>query len=408
MSLRRLLEREIKYGHLTVVGPDNTTYHIRHSGPSVTWLFNDTQTMNRMARNWETELAASYVQEGWDVMDGSLYDLLDILRTNLRPSSSSILSKAAMKLLANLKNRSTTRCNDPRKTSFDNLDVSVLRNFLDAELFYSCAYFADTNMTLEQAQLAQLEHLSKKIFLQPSHTVLDISCGWGGSALFLAEKYGVHVTGITRSEHQFSAAVEHAKLRGLSHLVRFKLQDVSDETQVFDRIISTGIFQRNDQAHFNTYFDKIEKLLNPGGIALVHLIGRTGSPDDTNPWLNKNLHPFGYVPALSEVTRSVENANLITTDINILHQHCAMTLAEWRKRLHQNRQRLISQDGNTISRTWEFYLTISEVIFRHADITVYEIQASKHSDVMSIHKNYLQPADAGSQIIQFPTTLISS
>lgn len=406
MSLRRLLERDIKYGHLTVVEPDNTTYHIRNSGPGVTWLFNDTETMVRIARNWETELAASYARKGWDVMDGSLYDLLDILRVNLRPSSGSIFSKDAMRFLTNLV--TGNKINDPPNSSFDNLDMSVSRSFLDAEFFFSCAYFEDANMSLEQAQHIRLECLAKKLCLQPEHTVLDIDCGWGSSAMFLAEKHGAHVTGITSFEQQFSTAVEQAKLRGLSHLVHFKLQEFKEETQVYDRIISTGIIQRNDQTYFKTCFARIEASLKPDGMAMVHIISRTGSPHKANPWLNKNLYPFNYVPSLSEIAAWIEKANLTITSIDILHQHCALTLAEWGKRLHKNRQQLISQGWLTMARTWEFYLTVSEVITRHADITLYEIQVSQKRNSVSIHRNDLQSSDDKSHVIKFPTTLINS
>src|SRR5207302_1408410 len=161
---------------------------------------------------------------------------------------------------------------------------------------------------------------------------LDIGCGWGGLALYLAEFCSARVTGITLSKEQLRRACRRADENHLSKKTRFRLQDYRDLGETYDRIVSVGMFEHVGLNHYDTYFRKCAELLSNDGVMLLHSIGRSEGPNVTNPWITKYIFPGGYVPALSEVMPAIERAGLLVTDIELLRLHYAETLKAWRKR----------------------------------------------------------------------------
>ena len=204
--------------------------------------------------------------------------------------------------------------------------------FLDENRQYSCAYYKTPNDSLEQAQVQKMAHIAAKLALKPGQKVLDIGCGWGGMARFLAENADVKVTGVTLSKNQLGYASEKAKQMGLVNKVDYRLTDYRDVTETFDRIVSVGMFEHVGVPHYKQYFKKVKSILSDDGVALIHTIGTADRPSPTNPWIQKYIFPGGYIPPLSEVTPAIEKAGLYVTDIEILRVHYAETLRDWRKR----------------------------------------------------------------------------
>src|SRR5205823_6297686 len=205
--------------------------------------------------------------------------------------------------------------------------------FLDRDRQYSCGYFHDGSEDLDTAQLDKKRHIAAKLLLRPGQKVLDIGSGWGGLALYLAGECGAEVTGLTLSQEQLKVAQRRAAAAGLSDRVRFHLRDYREETDQYDRIVSVGMFEHVGVNQYGAFFGKLNELLAPDGVALLHSIGRTDGPGTTNPWLRKYIFPGGYCPALSEVVPVVEQKRLWITDIEILRLHYAETLRAWRARL---------------------------------------------------------------------------
>jgi cyclopropane-fatty-acyl-phospholipid synthase len=144
------------------------------------------------------------------------------------------------------------------------------RQFLDTDLQYSCAYFADPSFSLEQAQEAKKRHIAAKLLLEPGLRVLDVGCGWGGLALSLAETERVEVVGVTLSREQLTVARQRAKQTQLDERVRFTLNDYREIEGPFDRIVSVGMFEHVGAPNYARFFQKIRELLSPDGIALIH------------------------------------------------------------------------------------------------------------------------------------------
>jgi cyclopropane-fatty-acyl-phospholipid synthase len=153
------------------------------------------------------------------------------------------------------------------------------------------------------------------------------------------------------------------------------------------------MFEHVGVAQYRDYFARIHRLLTPDGIALVHTIGRSAPPAGTNPWVARNIFPGGYVPSMSEATRAIERAGLWMADIECLRLHYALTLQHWRARFEAALPDLPPHLDDRFRRMWRFYLTASEMSFRHGRQAVFQFQLSRRIDAVPITRDYLYPPE---------------
>jgi cyclopropane-fatty-acyl-phospholipid synthase len=275
------------------------------------------------------------------------------------------------------------------------LSAQLYGFFLDSDRQYSCAYFEHPRQMLEDAQLAKKRHLAAKLLLDKHCSVLDIGCGWGGLALYLADFCAARVTGITLSEQQHAfARTRAAEKSGLTGQAAFRLQDYRDVAETFDRIVSVGMFEHVGIGSYPTFFRKCHALLKEDGVMLLHSIGRSEGPSATNPWIAKYIFPGGYIPALSEVLPVVEHAGFLVTDIEILRLHYAETLKAWRERFLAHREQVEQLYDARFVRMWEFYLASAEIAFRNQGLMVFQIQLTKKQGVVPITRDYITREEA--------------
>jgi len=261
--------------------------------------------------------------------------------------------------------------------------------FLDADRQYSCAYFETPDQSLDDAQLAKKRHIAAKLLIAQHQRVLDIGCGWGGLALYLAEILDARVTAITLSQEQLAYARQRALEKGLSQAAEFRLQDYRDVRDKFDRIVSVGMFEHVGVGFYDTFFRTCATLLDNNGVFLLHSIARSEGPNVTNPWIEKYIFPGGYVPALSEVLPAIEKAGLLVTDIEILRLHYAETLRNWRARFLVHREAVERLYDERFVRMWEFYLASSEMAFRAQAMMVVQMQLTKRQGVVPMTRDYI-------------------
>ncbi len=261
--------------------------------------------------------------------------------------------------------------------------------FLDENRQYSCAYFKNDNDTLEQAQNNKIHHIIKKLNIQPDQKVLDIGSGWGTLALAIAKETKASVTGITLSENQFEYSKNKAKEMNLSNQVEFKLIDYRQLNEKFDRVVSVGMFEHVGRKFYKTYFNKVFKLLNDKGIALIHTIGSSMPPRDPQPWIQKYIFPGGYTPSLSEVANPIENSGLIVSDIEVLRMHYAHTLRNWKERFLSKKDIVLDMFDEKFFRMWEFYLASCEMAFKWGDQVVFQLQLSKDNTSVPNTRDYI-------------------
>ena len=264
---------------------------------------------------------------------------------------------------------------------------------LDEEhMQYSCAYFTQDDMSLAEAQEAKLAHIAAKLNLKPGLKVLDIGCGWGGMAIFLASRADVEVTGITLSEEQLALARKRAEAAGVADKVTFKLidyRDLAGSGESFDRIVSVGMFEHVGVPQFETFFRACANLLAEDGCMLIHTIGRMGPPGRTDAFTDKWIFPGGYIPALSETVAASEKLRLIASDVETLRLHYAKTIHHWYARSMDHREQIEAMFDESFFRLWTFYLAGAATSFEHGAMCNYQIQYVRERNSLPLTRDYI-------------------
>jgi len=389
-----LLGKLVLTGNLEVETADG----VRHTfgdgtGPKLGARLTDRAAERELLIDPSFYLGELYMDGRFVVTEGSLYDILELGAKNLAKLEVLPWVKAIER--ARVLFRSFHQRND-RKRAKQNIarhydhDIRIYELFLDSDRQYSCAYFEHPGQSLDDAQRAKKRHIAAKLLIDEGDSVLDIGCGFGGMALYLAGVAGAgKATGVTLSEEQIAAAKARAERSGFAERLDFRLQDYRDVEETFDRIVSVGMFEHVGVAGYDEYFRNVRRLLKDDGVMLLHSIGRNSVPGATNAWIRKYIFPGGYIPSLSEVLPAIERAGLYVTDIEILRLHYAETLRAWRERFVANWDEAVKIAGERFCRMWEFYLAGSETSFRVDGHMVFQIQLARRQSAVPITRNYI-------------------
>ena len=394
MLLEAALTHLIKVGTLTVTFPNGSVRAFGTGGePKAAMTIRTRRAARRLFLNPALALGEAYMDGDLEPAEGSLFATLDFLVINTMQGGNHPLDKLMEKVrwlrrhfdqwnFASRSRRNVAHHYD--------LDARLYSLMLDEDRQYSCAYFPEGNETLEEAQLKKKLHIAAKLRLdRPGLEIVDIGCGWGGMALYLAREFGAKVTGLTLSTEQLQAARARAREAGLEDRVRFELMDYRNWTRPVDRVVSVGMFEHVGINHFKTFFDTVRGMLKEDGVALIHAIGRADGPGSTNPWIAKYIFPGGYSPALSEVLSVVEKSGLWATDIEVLRLHYAKTLEHWRQRFARHRATLAKLYDERFCRMFEFYLVGSELAFRRMGHMNWQLQLTKHVSALPLARDYM-------------------
>jgi cyclopropane-fatty-acyl-phospholipid synthase len=249
--------------------------------------------------------------------------------------------------------------------------------FLDSRMVYSCAYFRNSSDALDDAQLAKLDHICRKLRLEPGERFLDIGCGWGALVRHAARGYGVAANGCTLSHQQTAFANAAAFREGLE--VSIREMDYRDLTGTFDRIASVGMFEHVGPWKLQAYFRKIFDLLAPGGLFLNHGITRpAGVPTDaTSLFIARHVFPGGRIQNLGTVVDAAERAGFEILDVENLRRHYALTCRAWVERLRANREACLRTVDEQTWRIWQLYLAGSAVAFEDGTLGLHQVLMSK-------------------------------
>lgn len=246
--------------------------------------------------------------------------------------------------------------------------------WLDDEMVYTCAYFSDASMSLEQAQRAKLELVCRKLQLRPGESVIEAGCGWGALAIHMARHYGVRVKAFNVSCEQLAYARERAARAGLGSRVEFIDDDYRNVRGRYDAFVSVGMLEHVGLRRFSSLAEVLRRSLKrDGGRGLLHFIGRD-VPRPTNAWIRKRIFPGGYTPTVAEVaTRVLGPAGLSIVDVENLRLHYAQTLAGWAARFAGARQAVQQEFGDEFTRAWELYLAGSQAAFATGWLQLFQI-----------------------------------
>ena len=256
--------------------------------------------------------------------------------------------------------------------------------WLDRRMVYSCAYFRNDADTLEEAQTQKLDHICRKLMLEPGQEFLDIGCGWGALILRAAQAYGVNATGITLSRNQYDHVTARIKEAGLEKRVRVELRDYLDlpAAPLYDKIASVGMFEHVGIGNYRRYFGKIRRLLKPGGLVLNHGIthnwlGGTSLGSGIGDFVEEYVFPGGQLAHVSRVIQGLAAAGLELIDAEGLREHYARTLWHWTDRLEANSEVARREVGEERFRIWRIYLAGSAHAFDRGWLSIYQLLAGK-------------------------------
>ena len=269
------------------------------------------------------------------------------------------------------------------------LEEALFRTCLDRDLRYPCAYFTSTQQDLESVPQDKCEYIARKLRVQPGQQVLDIGRGWGSLGLYLAQYCGVRVTGLTLSVEQLRVAKQQACDRGLQDLVDFQLRDYRLHTGAHDWLVSVGMLEHSGRAAYKRFFQAVERLLKPAGVALIHAIGNQRRAGIVNLWIRRHVFSSGHIPSIGQVILAIEVTDLRLVDLECLRSHYARTLGEWHWRFTAQRAHFVAKYGEQFCRTWEFYLAICQTAFEVGGLAVYHWQLQRPGGDIPITRNYL-------------------
>ena len=404
--LDKFLKAAIKQGRMVVTDYDGATYEYGSASegePPLHIRLTDKKAANHIARYPQVGAGEAFmwgwlhVEEPHDIRDLVLFVTKNAKGDGeraLKPQGP--LRKAAQKLLAtvdSLNPRDKARKNAEHTY---NLTRELYERFLDEDRQYTMAYYRGDPATtsLEKAQLDKKAHLAAKMYVQPGQRILDIGCGWGGFALYLARHYDVEVTGVALAPDQIAFCQERAEEAGLADRVRFELMDYRDVTGSFDRISSVGLLEHVGTPHYPQFFEHTARLLAPKGVMMSHCCGRAGPPGFTDKWTRKYIFPGGYIPALSELVTESEQAGWQVMDVEAMRFHYSHTLEEWYKRTVLHEKEIVELYDERFYRMWLFYLAGAEQSFRHGNMVNWQIQYVKDREAIPMTREYLEAESA--------------
>ena len=384
-ALLRMLA-DLKHGSLSIQFPDGKQHSINgdEPGPDATLVLHNWKLIPAAIRRGTIGVAETYVDGDWDSPDVPTFLELFVVNSDMRSHMAGIARLLSL-VVENLRHflRSNTKSQAKKNiASHYDLGNSFYEQWLDPGMTYSSALYQTGANDLESAQKAKYTALADAIGAKPGDHVLEIGCGWGAFAEFLAKDRGVKVTGLTISQSQLDYARERIKKAGLSDLVELRFQDYREEKGQYDHIVSVEMFEAVGEKYWNVYFEKLRECLKPGGSAGIQVITihekeyaqYRRSPD----FIQKYVFPGGMLPTREILGNLGEEAGLSLTSERAFAQDYARTLAEWYRRFTDAWPTIqpLGYDGR-FKRLWEFYLNYCEAGFRAENINVRQLVYEK-------------------------------
>jgi cyclopropane-fatty-acyl-phospholipid synthase len=262
-------------------------------------------------------------------------------------------------------------------------DVSndFYRLWLDREMAYSCAYFAQPDQDIDGAQVNKFRHICRKLGLKPGMKLLDIGCGWGGLLMHAAKHHGVTGEGITLSRNQLALAQERIRAVGLQDKITVRLQDYREinQPEAFDAVVSVGMVEHVGRKMLPEYFQQASRLLRPGGLFLNHGIGLGPhpQPEQSGSFIQQYVFPDTDLISIGDMLCFAEGVRLEVRDVESLREHYMMTLRHWVRRLEARHDEALRHVTESIFRVWQLYMSGCAYGFQMGQLSIYQTLLAK-------------------------------
>ncbi len=244
--------------------------------------------------------------------------------------------------------------------------------WLGATMAYTCAYYPQPDATLDEAQVAKMDHVCRKLRLKPGESVVEAGCGWGTLAMHMARRYGVRVRAYNISHEQIMWARKHAGREGLAGRVEYVEDDYRNITGQYDAFVSVGMLEHVGLKNYRTLGGVAQRCLGGRGRGLIHSIGRN-RPAPLQPWIERRIFPGGYPPSPGEMARIFEPWDLSILDVENLRLHYAQTLRHWLALFEGASERVRSMFDERFVRMWRLYLSGSIAAFTTGSLQLFQV-----------------------------------
>jgi cyclopropane-fatty-acyl-phospholipid synthase len=336
-------------------------------------LIRDRGALFRLVADPELNFGELYSAERIEVR-GNLVDFLEaVYKVWPLPGQNRIDS-----LLAPINDARRNSLSGSRRNIHHHYDIGneFYKLWLDERMLYTCAYFPTRTSSLEAAQIAKMDHVCRKMRLQPGEKVVEAGCGWGSLAMHMAKHYGVTVSAYNISSEQIAYARELAKSEGLDDRVEFIEDDYRNVRGDYDAFVSVGMLEHVGTSHYRELGEIIDRSLKDSGRGLIHSIG-LNYPRPMDPWTERHIFPGACPPSLAQMMQIFEPYDFSVLDVENLRLHYATTLEHWLQRYEANIDRVMDMFDPRFVRAWRLYLAGSMTSFRTGLMQLFQVSFAR-------------------------------
>lgn len=371
MWLLRRLHSSLGDPQIRITLGDSLHVSPQGTSPIATFVIQDRRTLLQMLFDPQLGFGDAYTA-GRVTVDGNLIAALEtVFRSMSAIESCSWYSRSVSPILAFLQRNSLQGARKNIHRHYD-LDAKFFRLWLDSQLVYSGAYFPSPSLALEEAQIAKMDYICRKLNLQPGERVVDIGCGWGALALHVAKHYGASVQAVSNSHEQILWARRRAAELRLTHQVEFIENDYRNISNQCDALVSVGMLEHVGAGHYRDMGRVIHRVLDSAGRGLIQTVGRN-QPRPFNLWIRKRVFPGTYPPTLRQTMDLFEPGDFSVVDVENLRPHYARTLEHWLERFEESAAKVSEMFDPDFVRLWRLYLAGSVAGFRTGTLQHFQI-----------------------------------
>ncbi|MEW6644279.1 MAG: cyclopropane-fatty-acyl-phospholipid synthase family protein [Pseudomonadota bacterium] len=375
----------LRRGTLDVTLPDDRRVRFggMEPGPAAIMVIHDHTFAWRLLNGGDIGIAEAYLRREWDTPD--LTQFLYIFCLNHDLIQAMLGDKPWVRVVQTVRhwfNRNTRA--QARRNIHAHYDIgnAFYSSWLDSSMTYSSALFEDGANDLTTAQHTKYQRLAEGIDLKPGQRLLEIGCGWGGFAEYVAKNFGAKVVGLTISQEQYDFARKRIHEAGLGEQVDIRLQDYRDERSRYDRIASIEMIEAVGEQFWPRYFSQLRDRLLPGGLAGIQAITIQDRFFDAYrrevDFIQRYVFPGGMLPSPGVLKSLGERFGIPIIRERIFGQDYARTLATWRDNFRAAWPSLTPQGfDDRFRRLWEYYLAYCEAGFLSGNIDVRQVIFAK-------------------------------
>ena len=350
----------------------------RHPASSVGMVIRNRVSLWRLLRNPFLHFGEAYSAGGIEIEGGLVAFMETVYNAMAKARKLPRLSKQA----AYKQNQPATNSVSGSRHNIHHhydIDSRFYKLWLDQKMVYTCAYFPVPTASLEEAQVAKMDLVCRKLRLKAGQKVVEAGCGWGALARYMAQHYGVRVRAFNISSEQIAYAREQAEAEGLTGQVEYIEDDYRNITGKCDAFASVGMLEHVGPDNYRELGKVIDRCLTVQGLGLIHTIGQNVS-EPMCPWLLKRIFPGGYPPTLREMMEIFEPWGFTVLDVENLRLHYAKTLEHWLERFECNVELVKEMFDDSFVRTWRLYLCGSIANFSVGDLQLFQVVFSRDSN----------------------------